>query len=126
MTRIARLSLLVGMAMAALAGPAIGSAAAASPATPAATRSCSESDRFIQAVKAVNLNCRIAVAIAFAHARRASCFAREGDFIFDRATPCTVTVSRKSFRCTPRKAEGGITVKCVRLGTSVRWFNSGG
>jgi len=85
-----------------------------------------ESDRFIQQVKATNLTCRTAVAVAFAHARRASCFGKEGDFIFDRATPCTVTVSGKRFRCTPAEAQGGITVRCTRRGGVVRFFNSGG
>ena len=60
-----------------------------------------------------------------AHADRRR-LANEGDFISDRATKCRVKVAGSTYTCTPREAEGGITVRCVRKSRSVRFFNSGG
>jgi len=57
--------------LAVLAGPVAPS--------PAATRSCSEDDRFLQNVRATNVPCKAAVGVAKAWARNGACFRGEGD-----------------------------------------------
>jgi hypothetical protein len=95
--------------------------AVAAPAS-AATRSCSDSDRFLQQLKATNVNCKTANAVMFGWAKSSKCISGGDGLLADRARPCTVV----GFRCTPSKAEGGVRVRCTSAEAAVRFFDSQG
>ncbi|MCW2967416.1 MAG: hypothetical protein JWM71_1188 [Solirubrobacteraceae bacterium] len=111
-----RLSLLIALALT-TAGLLAGSAPSL-----AATRSCSDSDRFLQQLKATNVGCAKARPVMYAWARSSSCIRGGSGLLATRVRTCTV----KGYRCVPHKAEGGVTVRATQGDRVLRWFDSQG
>lgn len=101
----------------AVAASLIGSASA-----PAATKACSDNDRFLQQLKATHVGCKKARKVMFGWARSSSCIKGGDGLLADRARTCTV----QGFRCVPKKAEGGVRVRCAKGTASLRFFDSQG
>ena len=103
---------------AAIAAAALG----AVPASAAPSRACSDGDRFLQQLRVTDTGCATGRRVMYGWARSSSCIHGDGDLLADRVHVCRV----RGFRCTPRAAEGGVTVRCVRQGAVVRFFDSQG
>jgi hypothetical protein len=96
-------------------------ALAAVPAS-AATRSCPDSDRFLQQLKATNIGCATANYVMFGWARSSKCIKGGDGLLADRARPCTYA----GFRLVPKKAEGGVRVTGVSGESTLKFFDSQG
>jgi hypothetical protein len=101
---------------------AVSLTASAAPAASAATRACSDSDRFLQQLKTTNLGCATGRAVMFRWARSSACIAGGDGLLAERARPCTVV----GFRCIPKPAEGGVRVTCTSAEARARFFDSQG
>ena len=88
----------------------------------AATRSCSDPDRFLQQLKTTNLGCATGRAVMFRWAKSSSCIAGGDGLLADRARTCSVL----GFRCVPAAAEGGVRVTCTSAEARARFFDSQG
>jgi len=94
----------------------------AAPASAAPSRACSDNDRFLQQLRVTKTSCATGRSVMFGWARSSACIHGDGDLLADRVHRCTV----RRFRCVPGRAEGGVTVRCVRQGAVIRFFDSQG
>lgn len=109
-------SLRLPIALAVVSALALPAASAA-----AATQGCSDSDRFLQQLQATNLHCRVANRLMFRWARSSACIGGGDGRLAARVRPCTIF---PGYRCLPRKAEGGVTVRCNKGRHGIRFFDS--
>jgi hypothetical protein len=105
-----------------LAAVAVSLTASTAPAASAATRSCSDSDRFLQQLKTTNLGCATGREVMFRWAKSSQCIAGGDGLLAERARTCTVI----GFRCVPKAAEGGVRVTCTSAEARARFFDSQG
>jgi hypothetical protein len=105
-----------------LAAAVVALLAAAPSSAGAAGRPCTDSDRFLQQLRVTGASCDTGRAVMFGWARSSACIADGDGTLAERSRPCTV----RRFRCTPKAAEGGVTLRCTRGRAVVRFFDSQG
>lgn len=86
----------------------------------AATRRCPEGDRFLQRLQATELPCRVAERLMFRWARSSACIRGGDGRLATRVRPCTIV---PGYRCLPRKAEGGVAVRCTKGRRGIRFLD---
>jgi hypothetical protein len=100
----------------------VAAAAAAAPSS-AASRPCSDGDRFLQQLRVSGTGCEAGREVMFAWARSSDCIRGGDGLLAERVRRCRLG----AFRCVPRDAEGGVRVRCTRgERVRVRFFDSQG